>query len=146
MGDVLAFRRPEPADQAVAPLGEADREPAVTPTAPPGRSGWERDPAPDRPEVEPLWRQMAGAELRAARLRRRQTLAQVAARAGVSVQYLSEIERGRKEPSSEVLAAVTGALELTLLDLTAGVARQLLPRRLDAGPAGRNPGPVALAA
>ena len=145
MGDVLEFRRPEPAE-SVAPLSEAGREPAVTPPSAPARLPRDRHPAPERPKVEPLWRQVAGAELRAARLRRGQTLAQVAARAGVSVQYLSEIERGRKEPSSEVLAAVTGALELTLLDLTAGVARQLLPRRLDAGPAGRGPGPVALAA
>ena len=145
MGDVLEFRRPEPAE-AVAPLGQADREPAVTPPSGPGRSARDRHPAPEHPEVEPLWRQVAGAELRAARLRRKQTLAQVAARAGVSVQYLSEIERGRKEPSSEVLAAVTGALQLTLLDLTVGVARQLRPRRRDAGPAGRHHGPVALAA
>ncbi len=49
----------------------------------------------------------------------------MAATAGVSPQYLSELERGRKEPSSEVLGAVTGALGLDLIDLTTGVADQL---------------------
>src|SRR5699024_12657069 len=40
-------------------------------------------------------------------------------------QYLSEIERGVKEPSSEMIAAVAGALGVTLLDLTVAVARRL---------------------
>jgi transcriptional regulator with XRE-family HTH domain len=74
---------------------------------------------------EPLWRDAVGGELRAARLEESRTLADVAGRAGVSVQYLSEVERGRKEPSSEVLRAVAGALDLTLLDLTVRVARRL---------------------
>lgn len=99
-----------------------------------------------RRAAEPLWRHLAGHELRAARQRRQETLARVATRAGISVQYLSEIERGRKEPSSEVLAAVTGALELTLLDLTVAVTRTLTrPRRLVTGPV-RGSDPVALAA
>jgi transcriptional regulator with XRE-family HTH domain len=51
--------------------------------------------------------------------------ADVAHRAGVSTQYLSEIERGRKEPSSEVLEAVGAALSLTLLDLTSRVSGAL---------------------
>ena len=54
-----------------------------------------------------------------------ETLNEVAARAGVSPQYLSEIERGLKEPSSEIIAAVGGALGITLLDLTLDVARSL---------------------
>ena len=41
----------------------------------------------------------------------------VAKRAGVSPQYLSEVERGCKDASSEVLAAVAGALDLTVLQL-----------------------------
>ena len=86
---------------------------------------------------------MVGGLLRRERARRGETLAEVAARAGISVQYLSELERGRKEASSEVLAAVTGALDLTLLDLTVGVARELHARRV---PVGRPTGPVALAA
>jgi transcriptional regulator with XRE-family HTH domain len=49
----------------------------------------------------------------------------VAGEAGVSTQYLSEVERGRKEPSSEVLGAVAGALGLRLVDLTVRVSRTL---------------------
>ena len=47
----------------------------------------------------------------------------VAERAGVSPQYLSEVERGLKDPSSELLAAITVALGLTLGDLSSRVAR-----------------------
>ena len=103
----------------------------------------ESRPGPSAPAREELWRTLAGDQLRRERTRRGETLAQVAARAKISVQYLSELERGRKEPSSEVLAAVTGALEITLLDLTVGVARELHTRRVRAG---RPTGPVALAA
>ena len=84
-----------------------------------------------------------GDELRAERRRRGETQADVAGRAGISVQYLSEVERGRKEPSSEVLAAAAGALELTLLDLIVAVARRLHAERVGSS---RPTGPVALAA
>ena len=87
--------------------------------------------------------------LREQRHRLEQTLAEVAGRAGISVQYLSEVERGRKEPSSEVLAAVTGALALSLVDLTRLVLRRLTPLDVTSrrsGPAERPGGPVALAA
>lgn len=105
-------------------------------------------PAPPLPE--PLWREVTGQALRETRQRRGQTLAAVAARAGVSVPYLSEIERGRKEPSSEVLAAVAGALELTLAELTATTLALLRPLDLTSDRRGKpDPwpsGPVALAA
>ena len=118
-----------------------------------------RDAAPSRPPrpnrkpegadpVEPLWRTAAGAALRQARYRRGQTLTQVAARAGISVQYLSEVERGRKEPSSEILAAVAGALDLTLAELTGTVTRSLVSIRtdtVDRVPPTTPRGPVALA-
>lgn len=81
--------------------------------------------APAAVPTDPLWRELAGQTLRATRHVREQTLAHVAGRAGVSVQYLSEIERGRKEPSSEVLAAVAGALDLSLSDLLFAVTRRL---------------------
>lgn len=68
---------------------------------------------------------MAGEQLRRARHARGQTLGETAERAGVSPQYLSEMERGIKEPSSEMLAAVAAALGMTLLDLTLGVAEGL---------------------
>lgn len=76
---------------------------------------------------EPLLRHLVGEQLRRERLRRGETLREVAERAGVSTPYLSEVERGRKEPSSEILAAVAGALETSLLDLTRGVAERLEP-------------------
>src|SRR4051812_48453441 len=102
------------------------------------------EPAPpSEPAVEPLWREVVGHELREERQRQGRTLADVAGDAGVSTQYLSEVERGRKEPSSEVLGAIGGALGLSLLDLTARVTRRLVTeRRAPSGPRG----PLALAA
>ncbi|MGO7983783.1 helix-turn-helix domain-containing protein, partial [Rhizobium johnstonii] len=66
-----------------------------------------------------------GAFLRRTRTDQQRILSEVAATAGVSTQYLSEVERGLKEPSSEILAAVVGALGLTLLYMTLGVGAQL---------------------
>jgi transcriptional regulator with XRE-family HTH domain len=77
---------------------------------------------------EPLWREVLGSRLRALRADRDETLAQTSERAGISPQYLSEIERGRKEPSSEMIAALAGALDTTLADLTLAVTEDL--RRL----------------
>jgi transcriptional regulator with XRE-family HTH domain len=70
-----------------------------------------------RTRPEPLWREVVGARLRHLRRRRGRTLVEVAARAGISPQYLSELERGRKDPSSEVLAAVAGALDCSVVEL-----------------------------
>jgi transcriptional regulator with XRE-family HTH domain len=61
-----------------------------------------------------LLRQEIGDVLRAHRLRRGQTLRQVAAKASVALGYLSEVERGQKEVSSEILASVADALEVPL--------------------------------
>lgn len=97
-----------------------------------------RTPRADPVEAPPLWREAVGRELRDERVVQRRTLADVAGDAGVSTQYLSEIERGRKEPSSEVIEAVGGALGLRLVDLTTRVSRRLV--------ATRPRGPVALAA
>ncbi|GGM31295.1 helix-turn-helix domain-containing protein [Promicromonospora citrea] len=66
---------------------------------------------------EPLLRDLVGAILRRTRREQRRTLADVAAVARVSTAYLSEVERGRKEASSEVLAAVCEALGMRLVDL-----------------------------
>jgi transcriptional regulator with XRE-family HTH domain len=94
-------------------------------------------PAPEpTPEPEPLWREAVGRELRSERQDAGRTLSDVAERAGVSIQYLSEVERGLKDPSSEILEAVAGALGLGLVDLTSRVVRRL--RGIS--------GPVALAA
>lgn len=81
-------------------------------------------PAPAR-NRRALWREAVGAFLRRERLAQGRILADVARDAGVSIQYLSEVERGRKEPSSEVLGAVGAALGFDLVDLTAGVAAML---------------------
>ena len=75
--------------------------------------------------LERLWRDVLGERLRSLRLGHRETLVETGARAGVSPQYLSEIERGRKEPSSEMIAAIAGALDTTLVDLTASVSEEL---------------------
>jgi transcriptional regulator with XRE-family HTH domain len=72
---------------------------------------------------------MVGERLRHLRRLRGETLDQTARRAGISPQYLSEIERGVKEPSSEMIAAITGALDITLVDLVAGVADRLVAVR-----------------
>jgi len=66
-----------------------------------------------------------GQRLRALRLDQQETLAETAGRAGISPQYLSEIERGRKEPSSEMIAALAGALGTTLTVLTEQVVGDL---------------------
>ncbi len=79
----------------------------------------------NRQQPEPLWRQVLGSRLRALRAERGETLAQTAERAGISPQYLSEIERGRKEPSSEMIAALAGSLDTTLADLTTAVTQDL---------------------
>ncbi|QFG23453.1 helix-turn-helix domain-containing protein [Actinomadura sp. WMMB 499] len=103
------------------------------------------DETPTEPDAtsrpaEPLWRDELGRCLRRLRLERGEILVETARRAGVSPQYLSEIERGVKEPSSEMIAAVAGALEVTLGDLTLEIATSLLTvpsRSAAAGPACR---------
>ena len=75
----------------------------------------------DTPQVpkprEPLWRHLVGDALRRERLAQERTLKDVAEAARISMPYLSELERGRKEASSEVLAAAAQALGLGLADL-----------------------------
>lgn len=71
---------------------------------------------------EPLLRELVGDALRRERRRQGRTLAQVAAASGVSMQHLSDVERGRKDPSSELLAAITGALGLSVFELGRRVA------------------------
>jgi len=85
-----------------------------------------QQPRPQQPPPpEPLWREVLGRRLHALRQRRQETLSDTAGRAGISPQYLSEIERGRKEPSSEMIAALAGALGITLTGLTEQVAGDL---------------------
>jgi transcriptional regulator with XRE-family HTH domain len=74
----------------------------------------------------PLLRTMLGDVLRRTRLEQGRTLADVARSARVSMPYLSEVERGRKEASSEVLAAICDALRIELADLLATTGRDLV--------------------
>ncbi len=73
----------------------------------------------------PLLRSTLGDVLRRTRLGQGRTLADVARAARISMQYLSELERGRKEASSEILAAICDALEVELPDVLAEVGRGL---------------------
>jgi transcriptional regulator with XRE-family HTH domain len=73
----------------------------------------------------PVLRQVVGETLRRLRLRQRRTLREVSATARVSLGYLSEVERGRKEPSSELLAAICAALDVELSELFTEVSQTL---------------------
>jgi transcriptional regulator with XRE-family HTH domain len=77
----------------------------------------------------PLLRTTLGGVLRRTRLEQGRTLADVARAARVSMPYLSEVERGRKEASSEVLAAVCEALRIELSDVLTEVGRDLARER-----------------
>ena len=120
MGDVvqLPVRREQPPEETELPPRAA--------------------PAPRRTEdpVEPLWRESVGRELREERLATGRRLIDVAEEAGVSPQYLSEVERGLKDPSSELLAAIAGALGLSVAEIATRVASSTI----------RTQSPVCLAA
>ncbi len=88
-------------------------------------------------DLEPLWREALGEQLRVERHERGERIADVAHRAGVSPQYLSEVERGCKDASSEMLSAVCGALGLSVLQVARRASAHLSPRAR---------GPVCLAA
>ena len=98
----------------------------------------------------PLLRTMIGERLRRTRREQGRTLSDVSRSARVSVPYLSEVERGRKEASSEVLAAICDALWIDLSELLAGVAHDLgagrsrrgVVVRLDSAGGTRAPAPV----
>ncbi|MDT0203351.1 helix-turn-helix transcriptional regulator [Nocardioides sp. AE5] len=64
-----------------------------------------------------LFRRLLGEVLRTQRMRRGLTLREVSAEARVSLGYISEIERGQKEASSELLASLCNALEVPLSEV-----------------------------
>jgi XRE family transcriptional regulator, stress-response regulator len=70
-------------------------------------------------------RHVVGETLRAVRLRQRRTLREVSTAARVSLGYLSEVERGHKEPSSELLAAICEALDVPLSEVFLSVSDTL---------------------
>lgn len=75
-----------------------------------------------------LMRQVIGEELRRRRTEQSRTLRDVSRDAQVSLGYLSELERGQKEASSELLAAVCNALDTPLSVLLAGVSQEIAQR------------------
>jgi len=84
-------------------------------------------------------REAVGDALRRRRQAQGRTLREVATAAGVSLTYLSEVERGRKEASSEVLEAVCSALDLVLADLLFEVAETLAAAMVSGGMRGAEP-------
>lgn len=110
---------------------EAPNPARVIPLRPSAERPGTARPAADRQPTarEPLWRDLVGDVLRRERQAQRRTLKDVADAARISMPYLSEVERGRKEASSEVLAAAAHALGLGLGDLLARAQGELV--RLD---------------
>jgi len=69
-----------------------------------------------------IFRRLLGEVLRSQRMRRGLTLRQVSADARVSLGYISEVERGQKEASSELLAAICAALDVPLSEILSEVS------------------------
>ena len=76
----------------------------------------------EKGSVMVLFRRLLGDVLRERRVQLGLTLREVSAEARVSLGYISEIERGQKEASSELLAALCGALETPLSDVLRDVS------------------------
>ena len=72
-----------------------------------------------------LVRRLLGDVLRRQRLRQGRTLREVSAQARVSLGYISELERGQKEASSELLAAICSALDVPLSVVLREVSEEL---------------------
>ena len=72
-----------------------------------------------------LLRSHIGSALRRARIAQGQTLRQLSRQASVSLGYLSEIERGQKEASSELLSSICDALALSIPNLLLEVSRSM---------------------
>jgi transcriptional regulator with XRE-family HTH domain len=75
-----------------------------------------------------LLREVVGDVLRRARTKQGRTLREVSDDARVSLGYLSEVERGRKEASSELLSAICDALDVPLSELLVEAGEQLARR------------------
>lgn len=80
--------------------------------------------------AEPLLREALGESLRSFRTASNITLRELADKACVSPGYLSELERGCKEVSSEVLASVCYALEVHVADVVLEAARTMAAARV----------------
>lgn len=71
-------------------------------------------------------REVIGDVLRTHRTRQGRTLREVSADARVSLGYISEVERGQKEASSELIAALCGALDVPLSQVLGDASEQML--------------------
>jgi transcriptional regulator with XRE-family HTH domain len=91
--------------------------------------------------MPPLVRDVIGDVLRRVRMSQGRTLREVSDSARVSLGYLSEVERGRKEASSELLNAICDALDVPLSSILTGAAERMASKEraafaaCDAGPA-----------
>lgn len=79
-----------------------------------------------------LLREVIGDVLRRARISQGRTLREVSDTARVSLGYLSEVERGRKEASSELLSAICGALDVPLSRVLSAAGEELAHQELAA--------------
>lgn len=93
-----------------------------------------------------LLRDALGETLRDARTRQNRTLRDVSTAANVSLGYLSEVERGRKEASSELLASICDALDVELSDVLTTVSRAIQSDTTKYEAATAKAGSVAVAA
>lgn len=80
-----------------------------------------------------LLRYAVGSAIRRLRLARGLTLRQVSQSSAISLPYLSEIERGRKEPSSEIIQTVCAVLGITLRELMRETDAELIVAELSPG-------------
>lgn len=77
-----------------------------------------------------LMREVVGETLREERAAQGKTLREVSASARVSLGYLSEVERGQKEASSELLAAICGSLDMPLSTLFSAMSEKCASHEL----------------
>ena len=79
-------------------------------------------------------RSVIGSQLRRERLDQGRTLREVSSQARVSLGYLSEVERGQKEASSELLAAICGALDVPLSQVLRSVSSEVATHEAEVRP------------
>jgi transcriptional regulator with XRE-family HTH domain len=88
-----------------------------------GKKLFDRGPRKEAPMI--LLRRLLGDVLRRQRQRQGRTLREVSASARVSLGYLSEVERGQKEASSELLSAICDALDVRMSEVMREVSDEL---------------------
>ncbi|QGV78153.1 helix-turn-helix domain-containing protein [Streptomyces ficellus] len=91
-----------------------------------------------------LLRRLLGDVLRRQRQRQGRTLREVSSSARVSLGYLSEVERGQKEASSELLSAICDALDVRMSELMREVSDELSLAELAESAAASEPVPAAV--